>query len=89
MSSENEEWRHVDLSEHDLRLLLKNYRKAVKDGKPDFTTPYEHDPDHPLVFVTKYCYYLLQSIENETGKKILTNADHKAWGNKTIRCVIF
>jgi transcriptional regulator with XRE-family HTH domain len=67
--------RNVVLSEADIKGLVENFRKALKSKADKFTAPYSKDPDHPLEFVTGYCYYLLKYLESQYGVKLLTAED--------------
>lgn len=67
--------RNVVLSEADLKTLVQNFREALRKKEDKFTSPYSKDPDHPLEFVTGYCYYLLKYLESQYGVKLLTAED--------------
>lgn len=67
--------RNVVLSEGDLKTLVQNFREALRKKEDRFISPYSKDPDHPLEFVTGYCYYLLKYLESQYGVKLLTAGD--------------
>lgn len=76
LEKENESMgRNVVLSEGDLKTLVQNFREALRKKEDKFTSPYSKDPDHPLEFVTGYCYYLLKYLESQYGVKLLTAED--------------
>jgi len=76
LEKENESMgRNVVLSEADLKTLVQNFREALRKKQDKFTSPYSKDPDHPLEFVTGYCYYLLKYLESQYGIKLLTAED--------------
>lgn len=76
LEKENESMgRNVVLSEADLETLVQNFREALRKKEDKFISPYSKDPDHPLEFVTGYCYYLLKYLESQYGVKLLTAED--------------